>query len=75
MDYTIQAGLCAECAHALVRPTNKGTIYLRCGLAATDDRFPRYPRLPVLDCPGFEPYHPAAVTVDTTTAPPAATNG
>lgn len=49
------AGLCAECGHVLVRPTHKGTIYLRCGLAATDPRFPRYPRLPVLQCDGFTP--------------------
>ncbi|HEY3737537.1 MAG TPA: hypothetical protein VGL26_08830 [Jatrophihabitans sp.] len=47
------AGLCAECAHVLVRPTAKGTVYLRCGLAATEPRLPRYPRLPVLQCIGF----------------------
>ncbi|HNQ07582.1 MAG TPA: hypothetical protein PKH97_10390 [Tetrasphaera sp.] len=49
------AGLCGECAHALIRPTRKGTTYLRCGLAATDPRFPRYPRLPVIACHGFTP--------------------
>ena len=44
------AGLCGVCAHALIRPTNKGTVYLRCALAATDDRFAR---LPVDECPGL----------------------
>ena len=47
------AGLCGTCAHALIRPTNKGTVYLRCALAASDERFARYPRLPVHECPGF----------------------
>lgn len=46
------AGLCANCAHAIVRPTRRGTTYLRCGLAATDDTYPRYPRLPVRTCAG-----------------------
>lgn len=50
----IDPGLCLSCRHALLRPTNRGTTYLRCGLAATDDRFPRYPRLPVATCTGFE---------------------
>ena len=49
----IDPGLCLSCQHALIRPTNKGTTYLRCGLAATDDRFPKYPRLPVTSCRGF----------------------
>jgi hypothetical protein len=49
-----QLGLCALCAHALVRPTNKGTVYLRCARAASDPGFARYPRLPVLSCRGYE---------------------
>lgn len=46
-------GLCADCVHALLKRTNRGTTYLRCGLASTDERFPRYPRLPVLQCLGY----------------------
>ncbi|WP_157597447.1 hypothetical protein [Streptacidiphilus rugosus] len=48
-------GLCAGCRHRLLNETRRGTVYLRCGLAATDDRLPRYPRLPVGSCVGFEP--------------------
>lgn len=48
------AGLCGQCVNAIIRPTRRGTVYLRCGLAATDDRFPRYPRLPVVRCDGYE---------------------
>ncbi len=46
-------GLCGQCAHVLVRPTRRGTTYLRCGLAADNPAYPKYPRLPVLSCPGF----------------------
>lgn len=49
-----QPGLCAVCAHARTNTTRRGTTYLRCGRAATDDRFAKYPTLPVLACPGFE---------------------
>jgi len=48
------AGLCQSCRHAKLNETNRGTAYLRCTRAAWDDRLPRYPRLPVTDCPGFE---------------------
>ncbi|MEZ0066990.1 putative cupin superfamily protein [Streptacidiphilus sp. MAP12-20] len=47
-------GLCAGCRHHLLNETRRGTAYLRCGRAASDDRLPRYPRLPVVDCVGFE---------------------
>ena len=49
------AGLCGSCRHALLRPTQKDTVYLRCGLAATDPRYAKYPQLPVLRCPGHRP--------------------
>jgi len=34
-------------------PTPRATYWL-CGLAATDARFEKYPRLPVLRCEGYE---------------------
>ena len=49
-----EAGLCAACQHAKLNETRKGTAYLRCTRAAWDSRLPRYPRLPVTDCPGFD---------------------
>jgi hypothetical protein len=48
------AGLCEACQHAKLNETNRGTAYLRCTRAAWDDRLPRYPRLPVSECIGFE---------------------
>jgi hypothetical protein len=48
------AGLCGRCTYAILRPTRRGPVYLRCGRAASDSRFPKYPRLPVLDCLGHQ---------------------
>ncbi len=48
-------GLCAACQHAKLNETRRGTAYLRCTRAEWDPAFPRYPRLPVTDCAGFEP--------------------
>lgn len=50
-----RAGLCGDCLHAIIRPTRRGTVYLRCALAATDSRYPKYPRLPRQECDGHEP--------------------
>ena len=47
-------GLCLTCRHARRVPTLRATYWL-CELAATDPRFEKYPRLPVLACPGYEP--------------------
>ena len=47
-------GLCADCRHARVVETPRSRFWM-CGRAASDARFARYPRLPMLDCPGFEP--------------------
>ncbi|WP_152627000.1 hypothetical protein [Streptacidiphilus melanogenes] len=46
-------GLCLGCRHRLLNETRRGTAYLRCGLATTDETLPRYPRLPVRECRGF----------------------
>jgi propionyl-CoA synthetase len=50
-----EPGLCAACQHAKINETRRGTAYLRCTRAAWDSRLPRYPRLPVTQCVGFEP--------------------
>jgi hypothetical protein len=45
-------GLCATCVHAQV-VRGARSVFWMCGLAATDPRFARYPRLPVLHCDGY----------------------
>ena len=47
-------GLCAECRHASRHGNTRGSEFWRCLRAETDLRFPRYPRLPVRECPGYE---------------------
>lgn len=49
------AGLCGKCAHCekLAHPRG-GVPYFRCLRAKTDAAFPKFPRLPVLRCKGFE---------------------
>ncbi|HSG41261.1 MAG TPA: hypothetical protein VLE27_16595 [Thermoanaerobaculia bacterium] len=51
----VPAGLCATCVHLRLL-ASKRSVFVRCGLAATDPRFPRYPGLPVVACPGYQPY-------------------
>lgn len=50
----LRAGLCATCVHHAVVTSARGSTFYRCGLAETDPRFPKYPRLPVIVCPGYE---------------------
>jgi hypothetical protein len=38
----------------VVRNT-RGSVFSLCQRSREDDRYPRYPRLPVLICPGHEP--------------------
>jgi len=47
-------GLCATCAHARRVTSARRSVFWLCGRAATDPRLTRYPRLPVLRCPGYE---------------------
>jgi hypothetical protein len=50
-----QAGLCDRCSHQRLVPNTRGSTFSLCELSKTDPSFPRYPRLPVLECAGFEP--------------------
>lgn len=47
-------GLCATCQHARRVVSDRGSVFTRCARASTDSRLPKYPRLPVLGCPGYE---------------------
>ncbi len=50
----VPAGLCAGCVHLRVLASRR-SVFVRCGLAEVDPAFPRYPVLPVVACPGYEP--------------------
>jgi hypothetical protein len=53
-DLASPPGLCAECVHRRLVASRR-SVFLRCALADTDPRFPRYPPLPVARCAGWEP--------------------
>jgi len=50
----LDVGLCSVCRHVVATTNDRGSTFYRCGLAKTDPSFPKYPRLPVLVCRGFE---------------------
>ena len=47
-------GLCASCLNSRLIAGANSRFWL-CELSRTDPRFPRYPRLPVLRCDGYQP--------------------
>ena len=47
-------GLCATCRFARRQESARGSTFWRCLRAETDPSFPRYPRLPVERCSGYE---------------------
>jgi hypothetical protein len=52
---SMSPGLCATCLHARPIESSKGSQFLLCQLSQSDPAFPKYPRLPVLTCPGYSP--------------------
>lgn len=50
----MNVGLCATCVHVKIIRSDRGSVFYRCGLSDTDSRFPKYPRLPVIQCSGYE---------------------
>lgn len=51
----VDPGLCGRCVNARVVSTRSGSRFYLCELSRVLPQFPRYPRLPVLRCAGFEP--------------------
>ena len=53
--FTPPAGLCERCQNVKVVATRKGSRFYLCTLSEVDARFPKYPRIPVLQCIGHVP--------------------
>ena len=49
----MQVGRCATCKHSRTVRGKRNTFWM-CERSATDPSFPRYPRLPVKSCRGYE---------------------
>ncbi|HEU5142407.1 MAG TPA: hypothetical protein VFU04_04535 [Solirubrobacterales bacterium] len=47
-------GLCDECRHQQLVRNTRGSVFSLCLRSRTEERYPRYPRVPVLACPGYE---------------------
>jgi hypothetical protein len=54
-DANPRLGLCADCLHARLIESSKGSQFLLCQLSESDPSFPKYPRLPILACAGYSP--------------------
>ena len=47
-------GLCASCTQGRCLESARGSRFWQCLRAQSDPSFPRYPRLPVRECRGYE---------------------
>ena len=56
-DERERVGLCFTCRNARRVETPRSRFWM-CRLAATDSRFDKYPRLPVVACAGYQRMEP-----------------
>ena len=50
----MDAGLCDTCRHQQVIRNTRGSTFSLCRRSKTEPEYPRYPRLPVAECRGWE---------------------
>ena len=48
-------GLCDSCVQQKLVPNTRGSVFSLCLRSREDPAYPRYPRMPVTACPGYEP--------------------
>jgi hypothetical protein len=48
-------GLCDTCRHQRLVRTGRGSLFTMCLKSREDPDFPKYPRVPVEACAGYEP--------------------
>jgi hypothetical protein len=51
--YADDAGLCGTCLHSRKIVSDRGSVFSLCQLSFGDPQFPKYPPLPVIECPGY----------------------
>jgi hypothetical protein len=56
---TVPVGLCERCVHQQVVRTTRGSSFSLCRRSRTDSAYPRYPRVPVTACAGYEEGEPS----------------
>jgi hypothetical protein len=52
--HEVDRGLCDSCVYQRLIRSAKGSVFSMCERGLTDPDFPKYPRLPVLSCRGYE---------------------
>jgi hypothetical protein len=50
----VDFGLCDTCVHQQIVRNTRGSVFSLCRRSRDDPEFPRYPRVPVLACKGYE---------------------
>jgi hypothetical protein len=50
----VKAGLCDSCRHQKLIRNTRGSTFSMCERSKTDPGYPKYPRLPVTECAGWE---------------------
>jgi hypothetical protein len=53
-------GLCDTCRHQRLVRTGRGSMFTMCLKSREDAAFPKYPRVPVTACTGYEKVPPPA---------------
>ena len=54
MPAATPVGLCATCVHQKMVGNTRGSTFSMCLRSREDAAYPKYPRLPVLECAGWE---------------------
>lgn len=54
-DRRARLGLCATCRRARPVRSSRGSEFVLCERSREDPRWERYPRVPRLECEGYEP--------------------
>lgn len=52
--HSLHVGLCETCKFMRRMESDRGSVFYMCQRSLTDATFPKYPRLPVLQCAGYE---------------------
>jgi hypothetical protein len=50
----VRFGLCDTCVHQRIVRNTRGSVFSLCQRSREDPEFPRYPRVPVRECRGYE---------------------
>jgi hypothetical protein len=50
----VRFGLCDTCVHQRIVRNTRGSVFSLCRRSRDEPEFPRYPRVPVLECRGHE---------------------